>query len=127
MSRIALTTLLVVVLCFTTFTSGENQAPKDSKWQLQTHPRGFVWIHGDVAYPGNYVPPQDSELTLKQLIASVGSVTGDPSSAIVEVRRPIDMTKMNYLRMTYDELMHDEATEIQLQPNDSIYVFHTDD
>lgn len=121
------TTPVVILVVFFTFALaaiGDEADPTAPTWQLQTHPQGFVWVLGDVGRPGDYVLPQDSPLTLKQLIASVGLISGEPGTAVIEVRRPVDTTHMNYLRITYEMLMDQNTADIELAPNDSVNVFH---
>ena len=88
--------------------------------------RSTVYIFGAIERPGAYNVPEGGELTVRQLVASVGARAADDSEQVfVDLYRPHDEGSMQ--RLAYEELFAEDHDPVVLIHGDILYVHRRGD
>ena len=83
---------------------------------------GFVYVGGSVARPGAYAPCGSPTMTLSQMIALAGGITGSPRMDHTIVVRPNpDGTKTVY-QVDLDKVLKGERADLTVHDEDIVYV-----
>jgi polysaccharide export outer membrane protein len=83
---------------------------------------GFVYIMGQTNRPGAYTVPGEEDLTLKQLIASSGGLSGIANPSRVDLVRRTDNNQEVTVRLNLAMIFHGTEPDIFLKPDDLINV-----
>ncbi len=83
---------------------------------------GFVYIMGATARPGAYTVPGENELTLKQLIASSGGLSGIAWPTRVDLVRRTGPNQEAVIRLNLKAIFEMTEPDVFLKPNDLINV-----
>jgi polysaccharide export outer membrane protein len=83
---------------------------------------GIVYVLGAVTRPGGYVMQEEGTLDVLQAISlangtSIAAKTGD-----IHILRRDDRGAVEDIRLSYAKLTHGQSTEVQLHPQDVLYV-----
>jgi polysaccharide export outer membrane protein len=83
---------------------------------------GFVYIMGQTNRPGAYTVPGEEDLTLKQLIASSGGLSGLANPARVDLIRRTNNNQEVTVRLNLAQIFHGTEPDIFLRPDDLINI-----
>ncbi|MEM7680378.1 MAG: polysaccharide biosynthesis/export family protein [Planctomycetota bacterium] len=83
---------------------------------------GFVYVMGAINRPGAYTVPGDNDLTLKQLVASAGGLSGLAIPHRVDLVRRVGDEREAVIRLDLDAIFKANAPDIFLKPNDLVNV-----
>ncbi|MEO1235374.1 MAG: polysaccharide biosynthesis/export family protein [Planctomycetota bacterium] len=83
---------------------------------------GFVYIMGQTARPGAYTVPGEQDLTLKQLIASSGGLSGLAWPSRVDLVRRIANNQEVTVRLDLEAIFNGHEPDIFLKPDDLINI-----
>ncbi|MEM9294598.1 MAG: polysaccharide biosynthesis/export family protein [Planctomycetota bacterium] len=83
---------------------------------------GFVYVMGAINRPGAYTVPGDNDLTLKQLVASAGGLSGLAIPHRVDLIRRIGDDREATIRLDLDAIFKANGPDIFLKPNDLVNV-----
>lgn len=83
---------------------------------------GFVYIMGQTNRPGAYTVPGDEDLTLKQLIASSGGLSGLAAPDRIDLVRRTGNNNEVTVRLDLAAIFHGHEPDIFLKPDDLINV-----
>ncbi|WP_432799129.1 polysaccharide biosynthesis/export family protein [Poriferisphaera sp. WC338] len=83
---------------------------------------GFVYIMGEIARPGAYQVPGESDLTIKQLIASAGGLSQLAIPERVDLTRRVADAQEATLRINVRAIFEGTEPDLYLKPNDLINV-----
>lgn len=83
---------------------------------------GFVYIMGQTNRPGAYTVPGEQDLTLKQLVASSGGLSGLAMPNKVDLVRRTDNNQEITVRLDLAAIFHGNEPDIFLKPDDLINV-----
>jgi len=83
---------------------------------------GFVYLMGAVNRPGAYTVPGEEDLTLMQLIASGGNLSGIAIPSRVDLVRRVDTNRQAMVRLNLRNIFEGNEPDIFLKPNDLINV-----
>ena len=83
---------------------------------------GFVYVMGQSNRPGAYTVPGEKNLTLKQLIASSGGLSGLASPERTDLIRRTEGNQEVTLRINLAAIFHGTEPDIFLKPNDIVNI-----
>ena len=83
---------------------------------------GFVYIMGQTARPGAYTVPGLEDLTLKQLIASSGGLSGIANPSRVDLVRRTANNQEVTVRLDLAAIFHGNEPDIFMRPDDLVNV-----
>ena len=83
---------------------------------------GFVYVMGQSNRPGAYTVPGEQDLTLKQLIASSGGLTGLANPSRVDLVRRTANNQEVTVRLNLAMIFHGTEPDIFLKPDDLINI-----
>ena len=83
---------------------------------------GFVYIMGEIARPGAYTVPGESDLNIKQLVASAGGFSQLAIPERVDLIRRINDTEESTIRINVRAIFEGLEPDLFLKPNDQINI-----
>jgi len=83
---------------------------------------GFVYTMGQINRPGAYTVPGDEDLTLKQLVASAGGLSGLAAPDRVDLVRRAGTNQDITVRLDLAAIFHGNEPDIFLKPDDLINI-----
>ena len=83
---------------------------------------GFVYVMGQSNRPGAYTVPGEKDLTIKQLIASSGGLSGLANPERTDLIRRTDTNQEVTLRINLAAIFHGTEPDIFLKPDDMLNI-----
>ena len=83
---------------------------------------GFVYVMGQSNRPGAYTVPGERDLTIKQLIASSGGLSGLANPQRTDLVRRTDVNQEVTLRINLAAIFHGTEPDIFLKPDDMLNI-----
>jgi len=83
---------------------------------------GQVYVMGEVNRPGAYNLPGDSDLTLKQLVATAGDLRPLAIPERVDLIRRINADHEAWVRLNLRSIFHGTQPDVALKPDDQIII-----
>ncbi len=83
---------------------------------------GFVYVMGQTNRPGAYTVPGLQDLTLKQLIASAGGLTGVANASRVDLVRRTANNQEVTVRLDLAAIFHGNEPDVFLRPDDLVNI-----
>ena len=83
---------------------------------------GFVYVMGQIARPGAYTIPGEQDLTLKQLVASAGGLSGVANPSRVDLTRRTFNNEEIIVRLDLAAIFHGNEPDVFLKPDDQINI-----